>query len=59
MIAKDKLENARKTLEKRLPIEKLRQMKKYKSISLEQYLTLIDKLALFATLTMDCYINQR
>jgi len=53
MIAEDKLELARKQLEKRLPIDKIRQIKKYKSISMDQYLTLLDKLALFTTLVLE------
>jgi hypothetical protein len=52
----NRLEKARNLMESRLPIEQLRKIKKYRKITLEQYLILMDKLAFIAINTIEIAI---
>ncbi len=53
---KDKLAKARERLMQQLPIEKVRKVAKYRNLTMEQYLILVDKLEILAITTLESYI---
>lgn len=58
MIAQDKLDKARKLLEKKLSFKKITRIEKYKNLNRAQYLQLLDKLAKFSALIIECFMSQ-
>ena len=58
MIAQDKLDKARKLLEKKLFFKKITRIEKYKNLNRAQYLQLLDKLAKFSALIIECFMAQ-
>lgn len=53
---KHSLEQAREKLKKMLPIEKIRQIPKYRNFNMEQYLQLLEKLEVLSVLLLESYI---
>lgn len=54
--AENRIEQARKRLMKRFPIEKIREIPKYRNCNEAQYLHLIEKLESIAVLLLESYI---
>ncbi|MFT5819317.1 MAG: hypothetical protein ACI8ZM_000540 [Crocinitomix sp.] len=53
----DMMESAREKLKQRLPIERIRQMEKYKEITEKQYGELMNKLEILAISLLDFYVK--
>ena len=51
-----RLEKAKQELMKRLPLEKIRQIPKYRNYKMEQYLQLIDNISDMAIILLESYI---
>lgn len=56
MIAQDKLDKARKLLEKKLSFRKITQIDKYKNLNRAQYSLLLDKLSKLSTVIIECFM---
>lgn len=58
-LTKDRLHKAKEQLREKLPFKKIKQIPKYKNLSLEQYLMLLTKLESIALFVIESYLNQK
>lgn len=54
---KFRLQKAKENLLKKLPLKKIKQIPKYKNLTMEQYLRLIDKLETMALFVIDNFLE--
>lgn len=53
------MKSAREKLRKRLPIERIRQIEKYKEITQQQYVELMNRLEHLAIVLLDFYVKSK